>query len=53
MLVTRFKADVEAEGDIVFHTRDNDDQEIIEGFTALWVAAAVNNFNIVILIKFD
>ena len=46
MLVTRFKADVEVEGTIVFHTRDNDD-EIIEGVTPLWVAAAMNNFNIV------
>lgn len=46
MLVNQFQADVEAEGTVLVHTRDNYDEKV-EGVTALWVAAAMNHFNIV------
>ena len=46
MLVNQFNVDVEAEGTIVMNTRDTG-HTTIERVTPLWVAAAVNNLNIV------
>jgi ankyrin repeat protein len=49
MLLTRFKPDLEAPGTVVLDDLTND-HETFEGVSALWIAAAVDHFEIVRLL---